>query len=127
MVVSGFVFHVSSGFLVAGEEARKKKPFFPEDIVDSDSLFHLCLLLVTLAPACKCRCCEEWRLSATTKQSPLHFEHEIASGRLRLTSQPKALAMTYVIIKKPFIHIRDEEFSAVPPGLPTVDSFLVDH
>jgi len=46
MVVSGFVFHVSSGFLVAGEEARKKRPFFPEDIVDSYDFFHSSLLFI---------------------------------------------------------------------------------
>jgi hypothetical protein len=41
-----------SGFGFAGEEARKlalstveeKRTFFPEDIVDSNSLFHSCLL-----------------------------------------------------------------------------------
>jgi len=44
MYVSGFVSHLSSGLLSAVGEARKKRPFFPEDIVNSDSTFHLCLL-----------------------------------------------------------------------------------
>jgi hypothetical protein len=36
--------HVSCEFLFTAEEARKKRSFFPEDKVNSDSLFHLCLL-----------------------------------------------------------------------------------
>jgi hypothetical protein len=44
MVVSGFIFQGSSGFLFAGEEASKKRTFFPENIVNSDSLSHACLL-----------------------------------------------------------------------------------
>jgi hypothetical protein len=44
MVVSDFGFGASCPFLFEEREARKKRPFFPEDIVDSNSLFHLCLL-----------------------------------------------------------------------------------
>jgi hypothetical protein len=52
MVVSGLIFLSLSNFWFGPEEARKpalssveeKRTFFPEDIVDSDSLFHLCLL-----------------------------------------------------------------------------------
>jgi hypothetical protein len=52
MVVSGFRFQGSSGFLFAGEEARKlalsnveeKRTFLPEDIVDSKYPFHSYLL-----------------------------------------------------------------------------------
>ncbi len=36
--------HVSGGLLFAGEEARKKRAFFPEDVINSDYVFHLCLL-----------------------------------------------------------------------------------
>src|SRR5688500_4952324 len=44
MVVSGIVFGASCPFLFEDLEARKKRTFFPEDIVDLNSLFHLCLL-----------------------------------------------------------------------------------
>jgi hypothetical protein len=36
---------VLCGFLSANAEARKKRAFFPEDIVDSDYVFHVSLLL----------------------------------------------------------------------------------
>jgi hypothetical protein len=81
------------------EEARKKRTFFPEDIVDSDSLFHSCLLFQNVSLRAVhgrdgiVETISEW-------QSQLCREHEIASGRLRHQSQPNALAMTYVIKTK---------------------------
>jgi len=54
MYVSDVTFHVSWGFVYIAEEARKKRTFFPEDKIDSEPLFHLCLLssfgVVELAP-----------------------------------------------------------------------------
>ena len=50
MVVSGFVFGASCPFLFEDLKARKKRSFFPEDIVDSNSLFHLCLLFKIWSP-----------------------------------------------------------------------------
>jgi hypothetical protein len=44
MFVSGFFFQALSGCLCKVEEARKKRTFFPEDVIDSHSLFHLSLL-----------------------------------------------------------------------------------
>jgi hypothetical protein len=52
MVVSGFISQGSSGFLFAGEEARKKRAFFPEDIVNSKYLFHSGLLQILYCEAC---------------------------------------------------------------------------
>jgi hypothetical protein len=44
MEVSDDIFQTFAGFGFIAEEARKKRAFFPEDIVDSNILFHLCLL-----------------------------------------------------------------------------------
>jgi hypothetical protein len=83
MFVSGLIFRESSGFLFAGEEARKKRAFFPEDVIDSKNPFHLCLLSRFGVVNC-----------------PMGVLHNIRQ-------QVDGLHVK----QKPFIHIRDEEFS----------------
>jgi len=98
MLVSGFSFLGSSDCLFAREEARKlalsnveeKRTFFPEDVIDPYDLFHSSLLLDFGVVDCP--------------RGVLHAVSKLTDSILRT--------------KKPFIHIRDEEFSAVPPGLP---------
>ena len=82
---------MSGVVVLATEEAWKKRAFFPEDEINSNYVFHLCLLSKL----------DHGPLTTSALASGASVDHVKSSMVYGPSSKTK----------KPFIHNRDEEFS----------------